>query len=142
MRKLMWFTIGFAVACGLCAYVFPPQWLKLSLIAAGIVACIFGLFGFKFPLYRRAALVFLGCTLGLSWYSVFQSHYLALPAALDGKTETVTIRTVDYSTETSYGVSVEGRCCWKGRTTVFGSIWMKQKLWHPALSSPDPSAFL
>lgn len=107
MRKLMWFTIGFAAACGLCAYVLTVQWLKISLMICGICTAMLAIFGRKFPLYRRAALLLFGCTLGICWYSVFQSRYLAYPATLDGKTEIVTIRTADYSSETAYGISVE-----------------------------------
>ena len=109
MRKLMWFTIGFALSCGLCAYTLTGEWLKAGILISGGMACVLGFFGRKFTLYRRTALVFLGCTLGLGWYAVFQSQYLRVPAALDGKTETVTIRTTDFGGETDYGISVEGK---------------------------------
>lgn len=104
----MWFTIGFAAACGLCAYMLPVQWLKTGLMICGVCTGVLAVFGRKFPLYRRAALLLFGCTLGLCWYGVFQSRYLAAVSELDGKTELVTIRTADYSSETAYGVSVEG----------------------------------
>lgn len=115
MRKLMWFAIGFALSCGLCAYVLPMRWLRNSLIAVGILACALGLLGRKRLLLRRAALLFLGCILGLWWYSVFQTWYLAAPAALDERTQVVTIRTVDYSTGTDYGTSVEGTLLLEGK---------------------------
>ena len=116
MRKLMWFTIGFAGACGLCVYVLPFPWIRLALISAGIAGCVLALLDKLFPVLRRIGLVFLGCALGFFWYSGFQTRYLAAPAALDGKTETVTIRTADYGTETEYGFSVEGRLPLEGRS--------------------------
>ena len=116
MRKLMWFAIGFAAACGLCAYVLPTQTLNVFAAVFGSTAFFLAVFGRKFPLYRRAALVFFGCTLGLCWYVAFRSRYLTVPAALDGKTYIVTIRTADYSEDTSYGVSVEGTLQREGRT--------------------------
>lgn len=115
MRKLMWFAIGFAAACGLCAYVLPIQWIRFCLISAGIFGCVLALLGRGIPLCRRIGLVFLGCALGLFWYRAFQTGYLAAPAALDGKTETTTIRTADYGTETYYGISVEGMLPLEGR---------------------------
>lgn len=108
MRKLMWITIGFAAACGLCAYVLPAIWLKIGLLICGVCTGVLAIFGRKFPLYRRAALLLFGCTLGFFWYGGFYSRYLAAVSELDGKTETVTIRTSDYSSGTSYGISVEG----------------------------------
>ena len=116
MRKLMWFAIGFAAACGLCAYVMPVLYLKGCAAALGAIALSLMVFGRKYPLYRRAALVLFGCILGLCWYGVFRSQYLAVPASLDGKTETTMIRTADYSEETSYGLSVEGTLQREGRT--------------------------
>lgn len=115
MRKLMWFVIGFAGACGLCAYVLPIRWISVCLICAGIVGCVLAIVGRKVPVCRRIGLVCLGCALGLFWYSAFQTRYLAAPAALDGKTETVTIRVADYNTDTLYGVSAEGTVLLDGR---------------------------
>jgi len=116
MRKLMWFVIGFAGACGLCAYVLPIPWIRLFLIFAGIFSCVLIFFGRSFPVCRSVGLVCLGCTLGFFWYSAFQTRYLAAPAELDGKTETMTIRAADYSTDTLYGVSAEGTLLLDGRT--------------------------
>lgn len=108
MRKLMWFTIGFAAACGLSAYVLPPEWMKPCLWVAAAAACMSGIMGSRLSFCRRAALVLLGCSLGLGWYCGFQTRYLEPAAILDGQTVEVTIRTSDYSRETDYGISAEG----------------------------------
>ena len=113
MRKLMWFALGFAAACGLWAYGAAG---KLCLAAAGVLALLGCLLSARFSLYRRPALVFLGCTLGLCWCLAFRSGYLTELAAMDARTETVTIRTSDFGVRTDYGVSVDGRLALGGKT--------------------------
>ena len=108
MRKLMWITIGFAAACGLFAYVFPADAVKIFCIAAGLFVLLFAVQGRKNRLYVRMAFVCLGVLLGSLWYGIFDTYYLAAPASMEGKTEYVTIRTTDISTETDFGISVPG----------------------------------
>lgn len=115
MRKLMWFTIGFALSCGLCAYALPAESLKTGILVSFGATCVLGIVGNRFTFYRRPALILLGCTLGVCWYGFFQQEYLSIPASMDGKTETVTIRTTDFSRETDYGFSVEGRLTLDGK---------------------------
>lgn len=115
MRKLMWFTIGFALSCGLCAYALPAESLKIGILVSFGETCVLGIVGNRFTFYRRPALILLGCTLGVCWYGFFQQEYLSVPASMDGKTETVTIRTTDFSRETDYGFSVEGRLTLDGK---------------------------
>ena len=108
MRKLMYFTMGFAAVCGLCAYLLPDG-LRMPLIfVAAAMMLLFAAGGSRFPVLRKCAMVFLGCMLGVAWYDLYDAHYLAVPASMDGQIATVTIRTVDYGFETDYGVAVDG----------------------------------
>lgn len=110
MRKLMWFSIGFAIACALGVWVLPVQFVILSAIASGILALI----GFKANI-RRPATVLLGCCVGLAWF-VFIQHYYLIPAhAMDGTTIETTVTATGYSYETDYGVGVDGEFDWNGK---------------------------
>lgn len=112
----MWFAIGFGLSCGLCAYFLPVEWLKAACLIAVPGTCAVTMFGVRYASLRRPALVCFGIAIGLAWYSLFQTQYLAVPAAMDTRTERVTIRTADYSEETPYGTSVEGTLLLKGKT--------------------------
>ena len=108
MRKLMWFTLGFAAGSALCAYFLPTELRMAAVLTGAVLGLLAGLMGRQIKSFQAAALVFLGCVLSLIWYGCFYSHYLAEPAALDGKTETVTIHISDYSEETAYGIAADG----------------------------------
>lgn len=108
MRILTYFVLGFGTACGLCAYllteeVFLPV-MGMTLSLALLVRLAAG----SSKTLRQAALVFLGCTLGIFWYGRFHDHTLRAAVELDGQTRVVTIRTTDYSYETAYGIGADG----------------------------------
>lgn len=106
MRKLLYIAIGFAAACGLFVYGLPlnPWILGVSVV----LGCVLALAGRKGKRCLALGLVVLGFTFGCFRYEHFQNRYLNVAAKLDGKTEILTIRTLDYSEETNYGVSVDG----------------------------------
>lgn len=116
MRRLLWFTIGFGSACGLYVFCLPVHWLKAGLLCTSVLGAVLLLPGRRFPLYRRAALVVLGCAVGIGWYSLFTARYLSAPAALDGVTKTVTLRTTDYSRASTYGITVDGMILLEGKS--------------------------
>ena len=108
MRKLMWFTIGFGMACALCAYGLPDRWI-LPVVVLSLF--LFGGFLFARKRWKQAripAVLCLGCALGLSWFALFQNRYLHLPVSLDGMESDVMITASDYSYETNYGSAVDG----------------------------------
>lgn len=108
VRKLMWFTIGFAAACALCACVMPdhpPVWMLVCIIFLSVVCSIAGR---KRKLFPKAAIALLGCCIGLIWFTQYSSRCISEAEALDGVTQTVVIRTTDYSYETDYGIGVDG----------------------------------
>ncbi len=107
MRKLMWFTIGFAAACALCTYLLPRDKMQFILPAAAAIG-IFAIAAIKSGILRRSVLICLGICLGLCWYRAYHGLYLSSPAARSGETAVLTIRTTDYSRDTVYGISADG----------------------------------
>lgn len=115
MRRLMYVSLGFAAASCLCAYWLQPEGIVHSCIFAGVIAVVL-LFLNKYGNWpKKAALLFLGCAAGFLWYGRFQSRILEPAAQLNGKTETVTIRTIDYSTQDTIGTETEGILLLNGR---------------------------
>lgn len=110
MRKLMWFAIGFAFGCGLCAYLLREAWI-LPLCAVGAVITLGGIF---WKPMRRIALCGFGLVLGLLWCLFFRDLYLKPAMAADGQTMTVTITATDYSYETDYGSAFDGKVALDG----------------------------
>ena len=115
MRRLMWFTLGFAGSCALCAY-----WLGESLRIPGMVLGLLGTLGLwmtarRFSFLSPGAVVMLGCTVGLIWFVQFDRLYLEPAAALDGQTLPLTLRASDFGQESDYGVSVDGTVTLQGR---------------------------
>ena len=104
----MWFTVGFGISCGLCAYILPDNWilpgivLALSFAGAGIFAAK------RWKPVRVPAMACFGCALGFSWFLFFGNFYLQPARALDGQEREAVITAADYSYETSYGSAVDG----------------------------------
>ena len=106
MRKLMWFVIGLAAACGLCAYGTADLWIRGTVPAVGLAALLW-LCRKKGSLCIRVALVMLGLAVGLGRYAGFREGYLDTLEGLDGRTGTVTLRISDFGRETDYGILTE-----------------------------------
>ena len=116
MRKLMWFTIGFAVACLLCAYF----WIDAHLVAA-FAGCLGAslialLLGRRYDWLRRVGAVVLGLGIGFGWYQGYTTLYLNPALELDGKTMEITALCADYSYQTDYGTAVDAYVDRDGRT--------------------------
>lgn len=108
----MYFTIGFAAACGLCAYVESDP---IRLTAIAILLCLSALAGNNARPMQRAALVLLGCTAGFLWFSKYYGVYLNTAVSVDGLTQTAEIRAADYSYETTYGTAFDGTVVLEGK---------------------------
>ncbi|MGM9550094.1 MAG: DNA internalization-related competence protein ComEC/Rec2 [Faecousia sp.] len=116
MRKLMWFTLGFGMVCCLCVYVLPGGFLIPLAAVTGVLAVLAVATGGRLVCIRRAAVTLLGCAVGLSWFSLFHGLYLNAVGTLDGQTQSAVIRAADYSYVTAYGMGVDGRMDWNGRS--------------------------
>lgn len=112
MRKLMWCSIGFALACGLWVCVLPEGWM-LPLILFGIAAAMTGI---PVKSVRRVSLAGLGLALGLIWCAIYQQFYLSSAVAVDGTQVETTVTVTDYSYETTYGSAVDGTVELEGKT--------------------------
>lgn len=115
MRRLMWFTIGFAVSCCVCAYA-----LLCSGFAAAAAACfLISLVGFLFGKERKwlcsVTAVFLGCGIGLFWYLGFRTVYLMPVQELADTEISLQITSSDYGIQTDYGTRVDGIATLQGK---------------------------
>ena len=107
MRKLMWFTIGFAAA-SFAGATLLGDWILLGSAAAFALCGIFVLLSKKFSDCRLPFVIALGCAAGLCWFAVYDHLFVTVPRAADGETWNVTIEASDYSYESGYGSAVEG----------------------------------
>ncbi len=108
MRKLMYLTIGFAAASALCAYAWLTQGLLFPAIvcAAAFAALLIGAKWVR--VLRPIAVIFLGASLGFSWFQFYSDSYLSKANELHGQIADVTARCTDYSYDTNYGSAVDG----------------------------------
>lgn len=114
MRKLMWFTIGFTVACIVGAYLLTGIWLLLIglfCLSAGIIF----LFLQSKPA-RITAAILLGSAVGFTWFCGHDILYLSTARDYDGKTAPLTITASDYSYSPAYGTAFDGRVELDGKT--------------------------
>lgn len=114
MRWLMWFTIGFAAACGLGVYLVLGGWL---LLLAVLCAIAFGvLLSVHTTLAKRVATVVLGCVIGFLWLWCFDLLYLLPVRQMDGRAVELDIAVTEYSRPSEYGITAEGRVDINGKT--------------------------
>lgn len=113
MRKLMYFTIGFALSCGLLVYL-ESKWIGILCGAAAVV--LVSVLGRKTQIIRRFFVTVLGCAAGLMWYSQFHSLYLEPIIPLDGGIIPLTIRASDFGEVSQYGTRFDGTLQWEGKT--------------------------
>ena len=115
MRKLMWFTLGFAAACAVGAYLLSGNLLIVIslavLTATGAVWLICRHFDWKLA----PVVILLGLSVGLIWYWIYHCVYLSAALELDGKTTQATIEVCDFSFETGYGIAADGKASWQGK---------------------------
>ncbi len=113
MRKLVWFTIGFAIACAVGAYLVSGIWLLLlglfSLV--GAAGCLL----FTTKKAKPVMAVFLGLLTAFVWMWVVDTAYLSVPRAYDGKELWTSVELSDYGTETDQGITCDGRIILEGK---------------------------
>ena len=109
MRRLMWFTIGFASASALCAYFRIDQYLSAACFSCLAVFVPALVLGWRHDWLRRVSAVLLGLSVGFGWYQLYCLSYLNPALALDGKTTQIVAQCVDYSYPIHYGTAVDAR---------------------------------
>ncbi|MGM9605855.1 MAG: DNA internalization-related competence protein ComEC/Rec2 [Faecousia sp.] len=115
MRKLLWFTIGFSVGCGLCITLLWQQSLMPLFAYALVSGVLCFVLKFRNGLFRIPAAVFLGLAISLGWFALFRGYYLRPIQHLDGQTVSLSVTVTDYSEKTDYGYSVEGFAVLEGK---------------------------
>ena len=115
MRKLMWFTIGYALSCAVGTYLVRDSRLLILAAVFGLLA-LAGFFFRAHPVGKRAGMLFLGTMVGFLAFSVYAQLVLRPAAIMDGKEAEVAIRVTGYSWETEYGVAADGELELSGRT--------------------------
>lgn len=108
MRRLMWFTIGFAVSCCVCAYALLCDGFVVAAAICFLISLVGFLCGKESAWLCPAAAAFLGCGIGLCWFLGFRTVYLAPVQKLADTEITLQITSSDYGTETNYGIRVDG----------------------------------
>ena len=107
MRKLMWFSIGFAVSCAVALYLLSGSILVWLALAFGIVS-IAALF-VRHDTVRAIALLLLGFSVGVLWMWGYDAVYLQPARDYDGKMIFAQIEASDYTSATDYGAMVDGK---------------------------------
>ena len=115
MRKLMLFTMGYALSCALGTYLLRGRGLLLifALCILGTLALV------KFrahPVFRRGMVLLLGCAVGALAFFGYEYTVLRPAGLMDSETVPVTIRATDYSWPTQYGTGCDGEMEFHGRT--------------------------
>lgn len=106
MRKLMWFTVGFAVACALGCYWDIARWF----VFVGAVGAVLGIglsFVPKKPV-KILGVVLFGLGVAMLWQQGYHTLYLQDAKLLDGETVRAEVLVTDYGVQTDYGTRVEG----------------------------------
>ncbi len=108
MRGLMWFAIGFGMACGIGGYA---EDTNLPVIAAVAVLCFASalVLGVKWKRFRPAAVALLGIAVGAAWFHLYDGVYMDKAARLDGQIVPVEAIATDYSYDTDYGIGVDAQ---------------------------------
>lgn len=116
MRKLLWFSTGFAAACAICANYLWNKKLFLPFSAFLIFAIIILHFAKKHKITKIVSAVSLGVSLGFAWFSFYNSAFLRPIAPLDRTTISLSITASDYAKQSTYSYSVSGTTEIDGKT--------------------------
>ncbi len=114
MRILMWFSIGFAAACAIGAYLFWPHIWLVTILALLLCALAYILRS-KAKWLRCAIAVLLGVAVGIMWFLCYHEICMDGASRWDGQTVQLTATATDYSYATDYGIAVEGKLEYGGK---------------------------
>lgn len=107
MRRLLLFTVGFALSSVMLAYFEITGW---GIVAVSMAICILlAVFLGKYRKVLCVSMCLLGFSIGSLWCLVFDSYYLYHARNVDDQTYQVSIVASDYSYDTSYGSAFDGK---------------------------------
>ena len=96
MRRLVWFTLGFAAACFVGTYLAPGLWALLGAACAGFLAGGLAVRRYRGNVAAVAALCSLGLAVGLLWFCLYDGVFLQSAKEADGKTMPLELRILEY----------------------------------------------
>ncbi len=114
MRKLMWFTVGFAAAAAVGAYLYSGKYLMI--LAVLFVLPMTVLLFCKNMTCKLVATVLIGFVSGLFCYSIFDNITLSNIRSYDGTEQWISFEATDYAFQTEYGYGVDGMIEKQGKT--------------------------
>ena len=106
MRKLMWFSVGFAASCAIAMYLISGSVLSWLALICGCISV--GILFFKQKPVKIIGTVLLGFSVGVAWMWGYDALYLQPARAYDGDMQIVSIEASDYSRSTDYGGTIDG----------------------------------
>lgn len=107
MRKLVRFTLGFALACALTGWLLWQKSLTGMIVYAFVAFLLCLLLQKKLPAFCSPKLVFLGLAVGFIWSGAYRGIYLRPLETMDGQTVHLRATTVSYSESGYYGNSIQ-----------------------------------
>ncbi len=116
MRKLVFFCLGFAAACALCAYLLPISACRMAIMISVVLSILLTVISKGSKHLKQTAIFFLGCAIGFFWFRQYDIRYLSQAKALDGTQQQAVIRLSDYSEESDYGRVCEGTVALQDKT--------------------------
>ena len=114
MRVILYLTIGFAGACALGAYAVGYSGLLLCCLLSMVAGLVFLLLRSKAG--KIGFLIFLGAVFGFFWMRCYDDLYLSDLRRFDGQIYQGQVTVSDYSYETYYGISANGKIQLEGKT--------------------------
>ena len=114
MRRLMWFTAGFAAACAAGVYFRLDNWCLLVGLFC-LIGCVSLLF-IGNQISRIISVILLGCVIGFGWLWGYHAFYLSDASDCDGETVSITVTATDYSYTPSYGCAFDGNVVLAGKS--------------------------
>lgn len=129
MRRLCWFTPGFALAVAAFLLLHPEGialWLSAGFLLLGLAGLFFG----GKPL-RRAAIALVGLSVGFVWCFGYQALFLRPLQTVTDQEEAVEMVAEEYPRKTAYGHSVVVKLRREDR-------WYKGVLYFDEEFSPEP----
>ena len=112
----MYFSLGFAAACGSCAYFLGEERRLLLAAVIGVMGILLCLSSRERKFGKRIAVVLLGCSVGLAWFVRYDSGYGVYAREMDGTEAVYSVRVSDFGVETAYGTAFDGTMVISGRT--------------------------
>ena len=129
MRKLMWFSIGFAVACGVSLSVWIGAWAIL--LALVFLVSAFALRTVPTVKSKVCALLLMGAAIGFLWVFGYEMLYLTPAAKYDGKTVEESIEITDYSFSTGMSTCADAAISIDGKRYPIRIYWSAEESLAP-----------